>query len=170
MEKNNGLSMCKKTKNTIFALSLIMSIGFPVGILFFFFLFSNSSKSFLFTLMAVLGIILVVLGFYVMPIMWVRFAHYSFVQRVVIAVTEEHIYNVKELAGLLNKKEQEIKDVIHFCINKRYITGVKFENGVLENIHRKESSGKTYKCDSCGGMMIREDKELVCPYCGYRKM
>ena len=81
-----------------------------------------------------IGIALMVTGFYGCPIAWVSYGNKRSLLRLVQAVEEENIYEVRELAGQLGLSEKEVRNRIDVCFNKRYLVGYKREaDGLVLN-------------------------------------
>ena len=74
----------KKTKNNLFLIALMMSILFVPGILMIIFGFINHI-----IFIGVIGIIIVVIDFYGLPIVWMRFGEYNYYYRLFYQITVE---------------------------------------------------------------------------------
>lgn len=117
----------------------------------------------------VLGILLVVFGFYGSPISWSNYSKKKSLRVVLRLILNENLYSVEELSEQTNKRKREIVSMINTLILKEYLTGYKFKGEILElNTNKKQSAKVTrkQKCDVCGGMMKFDGVHFVCEYCG----
>lgn len=117
-----------------------------------------------------IGIALIVLAFYVCPVVWSAvYAPKRSLYRLVQAVEEEHLYTVKELSEHLNLSEKDVRSKINICIEKRYLRGVK-RNGdelILNTSEALEEREYTLRCPGCGATSSFKGLEKPrCPYCG----
>lgn len=114
------------------------------------------------------GIALTAAGFYATPIIWTIYGSNVGLKRIVHAVTEEHLYSVREIAAQLSLNEKNVRDQLTKCFNKNFLPGYKRDgdNIVLnENIAagKKESF---YECPYCGAKFTYTKDNARCPYCG----
>ena len=155
----------KKKIHTYFGVGLALVIGLPAGIIMTVF---GAVKGI--TALLVIGIVLIVAGFYVGPIMLVQVGEKKKLGRVISAIENQNLYTAEEIASGTGIKEKAVLGYISEALQKGYISGYKFENGRLELIRsRKQAWGKsTQKCPFCGGPVVMDEKEgtAVCPYCG----
>ena len=107
----------KKTKNNLFLIALMMSILFVPGILMIIFGFINHI-----IFIGVIGIIIVVIDFYGLPIVWMRFGEYNYYYRLFYQITVEKINYVTLLAQTNQRKKDKLLADIHFLIGKGYLT------------------------------------------------
>ena len=107
----------KKTKNNLFLIALMMSILFIPGILMIIFGFINHI-----IFIGVIGIIIVVIDFYGLPIVWMRFGEYNYYYRLFYQITVEKINYVTLLAQTNQRKKDKLLADIHFLIGKGYLT------------------------------------------------
>lgn len=141
---------------------IFMSIGFVLGIPGIV-LFAGKSG-----ILLALSIILVVAGFYGMPMVWIHFGNLGSLKRLVVAVENEYIYDVKNLSLYLNISEKETINRIQTCIKKQYITGYLFDGNTLtinENIKATKKIRST-KCPNCGASVTISATSNKCEYCG----
>lgn len=159
MEKLN------KKLRTVFIFALALSIGFVAGIP----LTVVGGVKDIPALLGI-GIALIALGFYVMPILWVTYATKKRLRRVINAVEQENIYTPAEMAQLLSVSEKNAADLMRECLIKSYITGYKWENDklVLNRNVRQGLNPYTVKCDNCGAPVTINPLTLTgsCAYCG----
>ena len=115
------------------------------------------------------GIALMVTGFYGCPIAWVSYGNKRSLLRLVQAVEEENIYEVRELAAQLGLSEKEVRNRIDVCFNKRYLVGYKREaDGLVLNENRAlREREHAETCPYCGAKFsYKAGDDLKCPYCG----
>lgn len=156
-----------KSINTTFAFALALSIGFPVGILCIIF---GAVKGIIALL--VIGIVLVVFGFYAMPLLWVRFADKRKDKAFMLMIERDYIYTVQGLSVQTGESEQNVRARIKRLINTHYLVGYLFQDDILQlNTNKKqdERSRRTSKCNQCGAMMYFDGLMFRCDYCGNTK-
>ena len=155
----------KKKIRTFFWVGLAFLIGLPAGVIMTVF---GATKGI--TALLVVGIVLIVAGFYVAPIMLVQVGEKKKLGRVIAAIERQNLYTAEEIAAGTGIREKAVLGYINEALQKGYIIGYKWENGRLELIkNRRQSLEKsTKKCPYCGAQAIIDPKEStgVCPYCG----
>ncbi len=152
----------KKKRNTYFAVALILSVLAVTGVPGIIFSAIHGQA-----LTLTLSIIFVVAGFYVMPILWVKFGELKTPMRVLEAVEQENLYSTEEIASQLQIKEKIVVDHINYLIRNRYLQGYKFDGKTLtinENLKQVRSQAST-KCPYCGASITLSSTSGVCPYC-----
>ena len=150
-----------KSINIYTTLAIILSVGFPCGIVGIVF---GATRHI--TALLVVGIVFTVLGFYVAPTLWPKRSELKFLKLLLISIENDKLLSVSELAGQYNKKEEEIVRNINVLIEKRYLTGYLFKDKkVLEPNDRQKALTKS-KCPNCGAVISEEDN--ACQYCGYK--
>ncbi len=156
MEKIN------KTIKTLFWFSLGLSIGLPAGILCI--VFGAINKI---VVLLILGIALVAAGFYVMPILWVKYGERRQHRTILYMVLHDHIYTVQDLATQMGWEDEKMRQTVKSLIASRYLVGYLFNDDVLElNTNKQQTrSAKTRKCPNCGGPMEFDGVKFVCDYC-----
>lgn len=114
-----------------------------------------------------IGIVFVAFGFYGSPFLWLTYASFFKLKRVVEAIELEHLYSNKEIAVHLQLQEQDVKNVIIKAINKRYLEGYYYDGYEL-SLNKRVSNKRVEveKCKSCGARMDVLDDKIYCPYCG----
>lgn len=114
-----------------------------------------------------IGIACVIIGFYAMPICWIRHAHMKSLKRLVFAVVEEHIYTVNGLGRQLSLSEKQVRNCLDECFRKSYIIGYLREGDNLILNEKKEPAQKKYaaECPYCGAKFTYNADNAVCPYC-----
>lgn len=116
-----------------------------------------------------IGIGCMVLGFYGCPVAWVAYGNKRSLLRLVQAVEEENIYEVRELAAQLGLSEKEVRNRIDVCFNKRYLVGYKREaDGLTLNSNKAlREKEKFVVCPYCGAKFTyKAAEDARCPYCG----
>ncbi len=147
-----------------FAWALGLSIGFPVGVLCIIF---GAIKGV--TIMLVAGIILALAGFYVMPLLWIKYGERRKFRTILRFILEEHIYTVQGLSAQAGCTEKRMRYIINYLVLANYLTGFLIDGDTLVlNSNKKQSSrtAETKKCTNCGGKMIFDGLKFVCDYCG----
>lgn len=143
--------------------ALVLTVCFPAGVLGIIFGASKGIK-----VLLVCGIIATVLGFYVMPVIWIKYGEAKGLKSVLNAIENDNIYDVKSLAQQLNDSNESIAQKINILIQKRYLQGYLFVNKeYLElNNNKKQVKNNIIKCANCGGEVSADSD--VCDYCGHR--
>lgn len=153
----------KKRVTINLIIAILLAIGFVGGIPL---LILSAINGFTFGL--VMGIILVVAGFYGTPIQFIHFANLKATARVVDCVLVENIYAVSEIAEHLQNNEKSIAEKITYAVNHEYLLGYKFDGITLSannNKKVKRLPRQTNKCPNCGGALECGEYGSYCPYC-----
>ncbi len=151
------MKQAKKEANALLLTSIILSILFVVGIPTIIIGASNR----MFILMA-FGIFFVVVGFYVMPIFWIKYGDAKFLCRVIYCIEVEHIRTVKEISMHLSKPEKLIVDNIVKAINKMYLKDYRWTGS---EINKETKKIDKFKCPNCGALLNKSNGYLKCEYC-----
>ncbi len=157
------MELLNKKIKTLFWVALMLSVGFPAGILGIIF---GASEGIVALLVA--GILLCVAGFYVMPILWLKYAERRQERTLLLMIECDHIRTVAELAAQSGHSEADVRAKIKRMINSRVLVGYIFCEDVLESNNNKlkeELSLQTRKCECCGAPMIFDGKKFLCEYC-----
>ena len=153
-----------KTVRNVLIFAIALSVGFAVGIPAIVLGAVNKIWAIM-----VIGIILVIAGFYGTPIIWVQYGAKRRLKRFVSAIENEHLYTVEDLAMHLNEQPEQVKATIHTIIEKGYISGYLFDGETLQlNLNRnKKEDLIQVVCESCGAKYTHSQREQgTCPYCG----
>ena len=155
-----------KKKKIMLAVSIILTIGFPVGIVMTVLCAINK----IWVLMA-LGIVLIVAGFYVAPICWTRIGGYSRTITLLRAIEEQNLYTVAELSTYMSTNEKTTVALIQSAIREGYLNKYLFvDNQRLELItaRKQEMHHFSFKCANCGADVYAEAQAPTaqCQYCG----
>ena len=88
--------MIKKKITTLFIFSLLFTIFFPTGIVLtiLYAKMSGGLQIFLF----VIGIIMIILGFYGSPILWINFANMKYFKSLVEQIKIDNVQDINQLA------------------------------------------------------------------------
>ena len=155
----------KKKIRTYLGVGIALLIGLPAGIVMTVF---GATKGI--TALLVIGIVLIVAGFYVGPVLLVQVTEKKKLGRVISAIDNQNLYTAQEIAAGTGIREKVVLGYINEALQKGYIIGYKLENDRLELIKsRKQTWDKsTQKCPFCGAPVVVDPKaeSTVCPYCG----
>ena len=151
----------KKSRNNLLFLSIILTIFLIGGIPAIVF---GATKGIV--LLLVVGIICTVLGFYVMPICWVVYGERGKYIAVLSCIVKDNILKVDNIKQNLGITDIEVKKIINYLINKRYLTGYLFiDEKELKKIEQKKDILITKKCPYCGANIELTEKVVTCKYC-----
>lgn len=166
MEKiNSSKKSIDKDIRKMFCLAIVLSVVFVVGIPLLIISAINGT-----TVVLILGILMVVVGFYGTPLAWIGYGNIRALRRVVDAVMEEHLTTNQEIAKHLQISEKSAKENITKAINKKYITGYLYDGTAL-TVNQKKAPAKkevtaTNICSRCGAQMEVDKNGMRCLYCG----
>lgn len=167
--------MINKKVRTYFVFSLLLSVGFPAGILSIIFSRTMPHPS---TALLVVGIVLTVLGFYGMPLLWVKFGELKGKQKFCNQIKIDNVQSIETLAKLNNVEQDVMLKTVRGLIAERLLTGYEIVDDtfvvpsqckVITKQDAVKISGKaiTLSCAGCGAPVeFVEGEKLVCPYCG----
>lgn len=157
--------MLEKNINKLMILAVVATICLPIGIVGIVLGAVNG----IWALLGV-GIAMTVFGFYGTPLLWVGYASLKTMKRLVEAVEEDNVYDVRTIANLLNLRVKETDAKIREALRKKYIVGYLYENGELRlNMNVKQTPETiTFTCEACGARVTVDPmkKRNECPYCG----
>ncbi len=144
--------------------ALGLSVGFPLGVLAIVF---GAIKMQLFLLVP--GIILAVAGFYVMPILWVKFAERKKYKHILDMIINQHILTVGQLANNTGMRHDEIRKIVNYLFLANYLVNFVFHNDSLEPVKpiSAQKNALSKKCPDCGSTIKKIGKIFKCEYCGY---
>lgn len=163
--------MINKKIAICFIFSLILTIGFPVGIV----LICVANK---YPIGLISGIILTAVGFYGMPLLWLKFANLNSQKKLCNLIVKENIQEISALAKINNVDNAQIIAKVNELINNRYLSGyeivddkfvVKTSNKVITRTEaeRITKNTSTIVCPGCGAPVeVVEGQKMLCPYCG----
>ncbi len=117
----------------------------------------------------ILGIIFVAVDFYACPVLFIKYGDAVSLKRVVKAVNEEHIYDIKIISAHTGKSAEVIRQQIRQCIDNGYIAGLLFDGEKLCFNDNQKADKKliSVKCLNCGATInYYSNENPVCPYCG----
>ena len=122
------------------------------------------------TALLVIGIIFIVAGFYVSPIMLVQVAEKRKLKRVITAVENQNLYSVADISAGTGISPKAVRGYLNESMQKGYIAGFKMEGDELVLITSKKQTlnQSTQKCPFCGAQVIINPitGSGVCNYCG----
>ncbi len=153
-----------KNIRTLFWFALGLSVGLPAGILGIVFGAIHKIIPLL-----VLGILLVVGGFYVMPILWVKYGEKRQDRTLLNMIEHENIYTVSGLAAQTGYAEKTVREKLKKMLLTRELVGYLLVDDVLElNVNAKQTARtrRTQRCEFCGAMADFDGVKFVCEYCG----
>lgn len=145
----------KKDNIITFLFAVGLSVGLVAGILLIILL--NSKWYFL-----TIGIILCALGFYVMPLIWIKYGEMSELKSLLYAVERQNILDINNLSKHLQKNEARILYLIQKCNSKNYLTKYIFDGTSL----KPTMVVKSNSCPFCGAKISKKDNGNYCEYCG----
>lgn len=118
-------------------------------------------------LLMVLGILMVIFGFYGSPILFIAYGSNKQLMRIYNAITVEKLTSNKEISTQLAMTEEQVKSCIQTLITKQYLKGYLYDGVSLKNNEKIITNNtKTSKCPNCGGKMTKTKDGYVCEYCG----
>lgn len=150
----------KKDCKKLLIISILFSIGFVVGIpaIIFGAIYGGAMIA-----LMVVGIIMVVCGFYGAPILWIAYGEKVKQSSIYDMITVDGITDVKTISNSIgNANEEQVKRIINILIEKRYLTGYKFEKDEVLTTNKKI---KNHKCPNCGANLTEEYGKWICTYC-----
>lgn len=156
----------KKLKSNII-LKMIMGIILPIllvaGIIFII-MFAKKN-----TILLVVGIAFVVLGFYGTPLAWVSYAAKKTDIRLLSLIYDENIYTIDGLASQLGQSAENTLAEVRNLISQGYLTGYLLKDNSYLELNTYEKQGKravVVKCPSCGAKTKITGTKGFCEYCG----
>ena len=167
--------MLNKKIRLYFILALVFAIGFPCGVLLIIF---NNAFKIPSAVVLTFGIILCVLGFYVMPMMWINYANLKKKRAICNQIQLDNVQEIAYLAKINNMGEEQMLNELRGLIADRYLAGYsivddKFitpstnEKLTQEQAEALSRNTKTISCSGCGAPVeIVDGKKGNCPYCG----
>ncbi len=155
-----------RTIRTLFAFALGLSVGFPLGILGIIF---GAREGIIPLLVA--GIVLTVAGFYVMPLLWLRYAERRQDRTVLRLVERDGMLTVAAIAAQLGHREEDVRARLQRLIRADMLVGYRFrEDRLFSNDPSSPShAGRKHLCASCGAAMVPDGAGYLCEYCGNRE-
>ena len=154
----------KKDMRKALIWSLVATVCFIAGIPFIIMGATNS----IWALLGI-GIAFVVFGFYGMPMLWIWYAGFRPLKRVVEAVEEENLTTNSQIAQQLQMGERQVKALLTKAVNKKYLKGYLYNGTELSannNQKIKKQQIALHKCPNCGARLDEQGEKLVCSYCG----
>lgn len=119
------------------------------------------------TILLILGILMVIFGFYGGPMLFISYGSSKVALRVYDSIVTEGLSNNQEIASQLSMPENDVKNNIQMLINKQYLVGYLYDGTTLKaNTKTPINNVKLRKCPSCGGTLQKTSDGYVCKYCG----
>ncbi len=164
-QREDKILKSKRKMMTLLIMGILAPIGFVVGIPLIIFGAMNEM------IFMVIGIVLVVVGFYGTPIFWLNYASAKFEYTIYELVTVDHVLSIRDLAESTGKKEIFIQNCVYKLIHERDLSGYTLKNGNLElNLKKRQehiaNNIKSNKCPNCNAFMNETSTKFTCPYCG----
>ncbi len=160
------MEILNKQIRTLFYFSLFLSVALPLGILGIIFGAINGNIALL-----VIGIVFTVAGFYVMPILWVKYGERRGDRTLLRMIETEYIYTVAGLARQSGYDANNVRERIRRMIHSHVLVGYLFIDDTLvlnSNEKQQKAPVQAIKCQSCGAEMIHDGTAYVCSYCDSR--
>lgn len=163
--------MLKRKIITTFVFALLLTFGFPGGIVLIV-MFARQP------MLLTLGIVLTVLGFYGMPVLWLHYANLKSMQKVCDQIKLDNLQEISYLAKINNLNEEQMINKICELINKRYLLGYEIVDNkyVVKQTEKKLTKTDalrqaretaTIVCAGCGAPVeVVAGEKVFCPYCG----
>lgn len=163
-----------KTRRTLLW-AIFLSVGFPLGIVMTVIGFTKGQS---FRAMGIVGIILIVMGFYGAPMVWIHFGQLKYFSRLKAQIVGDGIKSVKMLAEVHNRNPEVVANDVKTMVQKGYLDGYL----VLDNeriIDKTKMRDKDYEmmeaeragtlnlvhCPFCNAKFELINDVGVCPYC-----
>ncbi|MDD7232008.1 MAG: hypothetical protein PUH16_07000, partial [Clostridiales bacterium] len=108
-----------KTRRTLLW-AIFLSVGFPLGIVMTVIGFTKGQS---FRAMGIVGIILIVMGFYGAPLVWIHFGQLKYFSRLKAQIVGDGIKSVKMLAEVHNKNPEVVANDVKTMVQKGYLDG-----------------------------------------------
>lgn len=156
----------KKLKNKLMTniiAGIILPILLVVGIVMIILYAKNN------TILLVLGIVFVIMGFYGSPMVWVTYGSKKQDLRLLSLIYNENIYSIDSLAEQLGMEKQTALNEVRKLINQGYLTGYLLKDNNYLELNTNEKQGKKVtivKCPSCGAKNRVIGNSCFCEYCG----
>lgn len=159
-----GRDMEKLIQDTqkYFKAALALSLLFPVGVVGI--VFGAILATWYGWIMLAIGILLGLSGFYVMPILWVKFGEYKKMQRIARSITDEHVYYIDMLSQRFQVKPNEMCNMVRALIAHQYIQGYVFNNNRF--VMKLQQRTASVHCPNCGSNVNVYGADGVCEHCG----
>ncbi len=165
----NEKSKLQKDLSKQLALSITLTVLLPLGVVLTIVGATKLEKGSLFTAIMAIGIVCVVLGFYVSPITW---SHYSLKKkypRIIDAIEREGFRDSTEIANHLSMPQKDVVNAVRVCVDKQYLCNYTIDGTkILPINNRPDDIGMyTVRCPYCGGITETSNNlQVKCEYCG----
>ncbi len=118
------------------------------------------------TALMIICIVILVLGFYTLPVVWIKFGDVCTVYHVVYIIYTERLYDSEQIALQLQIEKKTVCNAIRTAIQKGYLTNFIFDGNVLTPNEKKKALAAK-KCPNCGANLTAANGKYVCNYCGF---
>ena len=163
MPNKTQKNKAKKYKNKVLLSALLFTIMFIAGIPL---IIIGASRS---VVLLITGIFCVVMGFYVMPLLWVKFGTANKLNSIACAIFDDGLTNISEIASQAHSNGKETIGLLKTAIEKRIIEGftIDSEKNALRPLKAKDTEETVViKCSCCGATYRENAGNPCCPYCG----
>lgn len=155
----------KKIKNKGLAVAAALSVGLVAGIPMIVLGATNGI-----TAVMVIGIVLVVLGFYGAPVAWTQYASKAGYSSTLAAIEEEDIDTIEAIAQHLGKRDKAVRASVDWLISHGCLKGytVDKDGNIKDSVKKPRTRGfvDVGKCPNCNAPLEWTADAVVCPYCG----
>ncbi len=154
----------KSVKTKAMVVGVALAVGLVAGIPMIVF---GATKGI--TALLVIGIALVVIGFYGAPIALAQCSSIAAHGAVLAAIEDEGLGTVTMIGEHLGRNPKQVRASVDYLISHGQLKGyiVDAEGNIKRNDAR---AARDYvdvgKCPNCNAPLVLEDGELRCPYCG----
>ncbi len=118
------------------------------------------------TALMIICIVIVAVGFYTLPVVWIKFAEICTVYKVVNMIYGEQIFEADQIAAQLQIDVKTVCASIRTAVHNGYLKNYLFDGNILKpNDKKRALSAK--KCPNCGANLKEGGEKYFCPYCGF---
>ncbi len=142
--------------------SVLFAAGLPLLLLGATGAFSSSGVN---TLFLVLGIVLLVGGFYATPILWVAYGGKRELRGFVSAIEDKGLSTVEQLTSHTRLDADTVRAKIDLCFAKGYLPDFVREGDTLV-LRNPEGELHSVVCPSCAARFDFRGESGKCPWCG----
>lgn len=145
-------------KRNTFLWALFLSVGFPAGIAMTAIGFIRGGG---FIAMGAAGIVFIVVGFYVMPLLWIHFGTLCYYISVARQINEG-IRSAAMLASQHNKRKEAMVADIKTMIQKNYLPGfiILDDETIVDKKTMKQKDYSALEAERAGNLSL-----VHCPFC-----